>query len=365
MLFMKKYSDRQTRSFHTIENNPKANTTNQMSIFDFFANHRNLQMKQDAEKSLIKYSLNDNLIISKKRSILQKKRIVLQRGKGTGRYLKSSLVLTRHHIIPESVLEKFYNKMKEYIGDANQSSFLQSEIEQMLLALRSSIINSSDLTSEGQEFSMHDITGKELFNAWFSRTEVINWSDFVSTSAIDEILIWFPENLVWGPKNRSDDPGDKLDIKALEISKKNKLLFTKTYADMLEFSGLESVKEDPKAIGNELRLLRDRIKNNNNKIIILNKNLKDSKRRNSTNVFEILKQKDIEGQIEELTKSSKNGQQEFNEMNKKLGLVKNECKIRYDIISRIITNLKKIINEGKGMTPYNENDWKENEHKKK
>lgn len=248
MLFMKEYSDRQTRSFHTIENNPKANTTNQMSIFDFFANHRNLQMKQDIEKSLIKYSLNDNLIISKKRSILQKKRIVLQRGKGTGRYLNSLPDLTRHHIIPESVLEKFYNKMKEYIREANQTYYLRSKIEKMLSKLLLSIKNSSDLSPEGKTLLEHEITDKELFDAWFNNTEVEKWNEFVSTSVIDEILIWFPENLVWGPKNRNDDPGDKLDMKALEISKKDKFLFTKTYNDMLSFSNLESVKEDPNAI---------------------------------------------------------------------------------------------------------------------
>lgn len=111
--------------------------------------------------------------------------------------------------------------------------------------------------------------------------------------------------------------------------------------------------------------MESRINNNNNEIRILTDKLNDSKRRGFTNNFEILNQEHIKKQIVKLTESSSNDQQEIKKMKKKLELVTNECDIRCGIISGIIENLNKIIKKGKGMTAYNENDWKENEHKKK
>ena len=276
----------------------------------------------------------------------------IQKTAGTGKFLKSFEGYTRHHIIPESTLEAFYRNVKTVSRGINAKD-LDNTIKELLYKQYQNIKFSKDLRKTKTD-KFYDIQSQDiLYNTWIRNLEYQGLENLLSD--MNEILIWFPANLVIGPMNRRDDPGNGFDEKALKFSQnKNKSFFRSTFDKMSQFN--RECENSPLDNYNEL----------NQELIVLHNELKRVQGEKKTaekrkihneglkyqNPYSALMPvpNDFTSRINEL----------LSEINERTASIK-VLKQRYDKsikqIKEIAQNLNMILEGGKEMTDAREEDW--------
>lgn len=189
-----------------------------------------------------------------------KKYETIQKTAGTGKFLKSYEGYTRHHIIPESTLEAFYRNVKAVSNGINDKE-LHNAIKKLLYEQYQNIKFSKDL-QETKRQKFYTIPSQDiLYDVWLNNKDNPKLVNLLSD--LNEILIWFPANLVIGPMNRPNDPGNRFDEEACKYSNnKNKSYFKTTYEKMSVFNAenRNSTLGNYNNLTKEIIVLQDRLK---------------------------------------------------------------------------------------------------------
>ncbi len=132
--------------------------------------------------------------------------------------------MARHHIIPDTLLKSVFKKAKEKALDSKHFKFYDQiktlAIDQYEKRFNAeSKINNDEITNISQSLIKKPYNPKNEIE----KITKINFNpEQLDEDDIEELFIWSPGNLVIGPKeDRLLDPGNTLDIEAMELAGKN------------------------------------------------------------------------------------------------------------------------------------------------
>lgn len=149
--------------------------------------------------------------------------------------------LKRHHIIPDSILQSFWDRVSERAGSEKDRNLFEKmkdmafNVHKRRYADRSKIIvdeiNQMDkIKKHGQYYSVDSEKEKA------ARRDLSDQGiEEIGEEDLRSMFVWMPGNIVIGPEKRQLEPGNTLDREAMLVAGKDSMKIQELYALMLKY----------------------------------------------------------------------------------------------------------------------------------
>ncbi|MDE6434200.1 MAG: hypothetical protein K2L07_08220 [Lachnospiraceae bacterium] len=150
--------------------------------------------------------------------------------------------LKRHHIIPDSILQSFWNKVSENAVKSEEDKKLFERMKNMAFHVhkrryaedRKIIRDEIRLMDEMREYGQIYSADSEMQKADRGNLSGHNMEE-IDEEDLRSMFVWMPGNIVIGPAQRQLEPGNTLDREAMLVAGKDSMKTQELYAWMLQY----------------------------------------------------------------------------------------------------------------------------------